>query len=256
MSDDLNNFAAMEANIDRNLAETEEYLRNLEVEEEQAGPFEPPSPLNQPTQSSTKSPAPRIRIQSPSTTQTPSTARTPPMTNWRVVPSPPPPKGNTGTRSNLRQTNVQTTRPQPTQRTTLAAPRYQAQQAITVAGRRLVVSATKSEVTDGTTAFYKRENRDTLTEDKLNNLFVKASAQGQKKYDFINLQINDPKLLEDTYNLELAIDKTRSNHVKFDMNDVFNIINPNDGYSIIDLYKNNSTVTEQEVAASNAWYQT
>ena len=120
MSDDLNNFTAMEADIDRNLTETKEYLRNLDTAaEEQADPFEPISPLNQAPLSSTESPAvPRIQIRTPSTA--------------RRAPPPPPPRGTTGTRSNLRQTNVQTTnvqtiRPQPTQCTTLGGPSQPAQ---------------------------------------------------------------------------------------------------------------------------------
>ena len=145
MSDDLNNFTAMEADIDRNLAETEEYIRNLEAtEEEQPGPFEPMSPLNQATPSSTESPAvPRIQIRTPSTA--------------RRAPPPPPPRGTTATRSNLRPaTSVQVNRPQPTQRATFrntSQPTQQNQQVITVGGRRLIVSPTVSAVTEGTTAF-------------------------------------------------------------------------------------------------------
>lgn len=127
---------------------------------------------------------------------------------------------------------------------------------VTIGGVQIPVAATKKVVNDTTTAFYKKADRDQLTGDKLNDLFVKAVSTNQKKYNFIDLKIDDPELLEDTYNLEMAIDKTKSNHSRFDMHDVFTIVDPDDGFKTIDLYKNHANVTELQVAKSNEWYQT
>ena len=127
---------------------------------------------------------------------------------------------------------------------------------INIGGVNIPVAVTKKVVNDTTTAFYKKADRDLLSGDKLNDLFVKAVSTSQKKYNFIDLKIDDPELLEDTYNLEMAIDKTRSNHSRFDMHDVFIIVDPENGLKTTDLYKNHAKVTELEVAKSNEWYQT
>ena len=127
---------------------------------------------------------------------------------------------------------------------------------IVIGGVCIPIAATKKIVSDATTAFYKKADSDSLNEDKFNDISIKAVALGQKKYDFINLKLDDPELLEDTYNLEIAIEKTKSNHSRFDMNDVFTIVDPDNGYTEIDLYTSHSTLTEADVTKSNEWYQT
>ena len=59
-------------------------------------------------------------------------------------------------------------------------------------------------------------------------------------------------MLGDTYNLEILIETTEKNHFRFDMHGVFSIIKQNEGYAIVDLYKNHGNLTQREVAESNA----
>ena len=118
------------------------------------------------------------------------------------------------------------------------------------------IAATKKIMSDATTAFYKKSDCDSLSGDKLNDLFVKAVALGQKKYDLINLKLDDPVLIEETYNLEMAIGMTKSNHSQFDMHDVFTIVDPDNGHIKTDLYSSQSTSTKADVAKRNEWYQT
>ena len=127
---------------------------------------------------------------------------------------------------------------------------------LNIGGRRVELADSKQAVDDTTTAFYSREDRNNLDTNKLNDLFVKAVSTAQPKYDFININLNDPNVLIDTYNLGMAVAKTRVNHNRYDMHDVFSIIDPSNGYALTDLYKNYALLTEEEVAESNEWYQT
>ena len=127
---------------------------------------------------------------------------------------------------------------------------------VTIGGRRVALADSKQAVDDATTAFYSREDRETLDTNKLNDPFVKAVSTSLTKYDFINIKLNDPNVLKDTYNLGMAIAKTRVNHSKFDMHNVFLIVNPWAGFTTTDLYKKHATLTEEEVAESNEFYQT
>ena len=54
----------------------------------------------------------------------------------------------------------------------------------------------------------------------------------------------------------MAIEKTKSNYSQFDMHDVFNIVDPDNGYTETDLYTSHSTLTAADVTKSNEWYQT
>jgi len=130
---------------------------------------------------------------------------------------------------------------------------------VQINGVEFSIASSKKAVTSATTAFYPKAQRDKLDPDKLNDLFNKAVATSQLKYNFIDQKVNDPELLEDTYNLEMLIETTRVNHTRFDMHDVFTIVEPNSDptkFKFTDLYRNHSSVTEAQVAASNAWYQT
>ena len=132
-------------------------------------------------------------------------------------------------------------------------------QKVKIGGVTIPIATTKRVVNENTTAFYKKTDRDNLDTNKLNELFMKAVATQQKKYDFIDLKINDPDMLKDTYNLEMAIETTRINNSRFDMHDVFMIVEPDDDptkFKVHDLYKNHATLTEAQVAKSNEWYLT
>jgi len=116
------------------------------------------------------------------------------------------------------------------------------------------IVTTKRVVNETTTTFYKKAGRDNLDTNKLNELFMKAVATQQKKYDFIDLQINDPDMVKDAYNLEMAIETTRINNSRFYIHNVFMIVEPSDDptkFKIHDLFKNYATLTEAQVAKSN-----
>ena len=130
-------------------------------------------------------------------------------------------------------------------------------QQVKIGGTTIPIAPAKREVNETTTAFYKQIERDNLDTNKLNELFMKAVATQQKKYDFIDLKINDPDMLKDTYNLEMAIETIRINNSRFNMHDVFMIVEPDADptkFKIHNLYKNHATLTEAQVAASNEWY--
>jgi hypothetical protein len=75
----------------------------------------------------------------------------------------------------------------------------------------------------------------------------------------LDLKIADPDKLEETYDLEMTIARTRAHHVKYDMHDVFTIVKPDNDitkYEFVNLYENYSMLTTDEVATSNEWYST
>ena len=71
---------------------------------------------------------------------------------------------------------------------------------ITIGGRQVELADSKQAVDETTTAFYSREDRENLDTNKLNDLFVKAVSTAQPRYDFININLDDPNVLTDTYN--------------------------------------------------------
>ena len=119
---------------------------------------------------------------------------------------------------------------------------------VTIRGVRIPLANRKKVVDDTTTAFYKKEDLDKLDAHKLNNLFIEAVTISQKKCNFINIKLDDPDILEDMYNLAMAITNTKANHSRFNMHDVFAIVDPNNGYTTTNLYKNHALLTEKEVA--------
>jgi hypothetical protein len=78
----------------------------------------------------------------------------------------------------------------------------------------------------------------------------------------MNLKIDDPDKLDDTYNLSSAIDKMKENHIKFDLHDVFKVVmvDPEDPYNkvlkTVDLYTDYGSIEVSDVAASNRFYST
>lgn len=119
----------------------------------------------------------------------------------------------------------------------------------------------KGEVVEGDEVLYRKEERNKLTEDKLADLYDKATKTKHKKFDFINLTLSDEDKLDDTYNLDMIIRKMRSSHYAYDMHNVFTIIilDPADseGKTIIgtkDLYSEFAEISIEEVMQSNEFY--
>ena len=132
-------------------------------------------------------------------------------------------------------------------------------QQVNIGGTTIPIASAKRVINETTIAFYKKTERDSLDTNKLKELLMKAVATQQKKYDFIDLKINDSDMLNDTYNLEMAIEPTRVNNSRFDMHDVFMIVEPDADPTktkIHNLYKHHVTLTEAQVAVSNEWYLT
>jgi hypothetical protein len=74
------------------------------------------------------------------------------------------------------------------------------------------------------TILHKMQNCDGMLSDKLAELFVKTMRVQQTKYDLISLLIDDQDKLDDTYNLEKKVDRTRQAMGNYDYDNVFNIV--------------------------------
>jgi hypothetical protein len=111
-------------------------------------------------------------------------------------------------------------------------------------------------------ATYTKAYRAKLDYKEKAELFERASAKKlQTKFTMMNLKIDDPDKLDDTYNLSSAIDKMRENHIKYDLDDVFNIVitDPTDPYKVlkmVDLYTDYGSIEVSDVATSNRFYST
>jgi hypothetical protein len=130
---------------------------------------------------------------------------------------------------------------------------------VTINGVKIKIASTKKTITNVEAALYPKSNRNNMSPEKLNDLFEKAVSKTQTKYDILNLKIADPDKLEETYDLEMAISRTKAHHIKYDMNDVFTIVKPNADptkFEFVNLYDNYALLTEREVADSNEWYAT
>ena len=133
---------------------------------------------------------------------------------------------------------------------------------ITYGNFKISINTTKAEVSDiGDEVLYPKEDRKRLSPEKLAELFDKATRTRHKKYDFINLTLADEDKLDDTYNIDMLVRRTKNVHINYDMHNVFTIllIDPDDAEekSIIgtkDLYTEFSEISIQDVANSNKFY--
>jgi hypothetical protein len=86
------------------------------------------------------------------------------------------------------------------------------------------------------------------------DLFERATAKKlQPKFTMMNLKIDDPDKLDDTYNLAAAIDTMKENHIKYDLHDVFKIVyfdskDPTLITKTVDLYTDYGSVEVADVA--------
>jgi hypothetical protein len=109
------------------------------------------------------------------------------------------------------------------------------------------------------------QNHDGMLSDKLVELFVKATRVQHTKYDLISLLIDDQDELDDTYNLEKNIERTRQVMGNYDYDNVFNIVEQDKTLGSPDnlvlmktcnLFKDYAIMTPDEVAWSKKWYHT
>lgn len=110
------------------------------------------------------------------------------------------------------------------------------------------------------TVLYRKGDRDDLKkENKLNNLFEKATRTRISKLDLLTMTLSEEDKLDDTYNLGIQIGKIKSHFTRYDMHDVMGIVyfGPNgisNPMGTFDLFAGYSTISEKEVALSNQWY--
>jgi Zinc knuckle len=132
---------------------------------------------------------------------------------------------------------------------------------VTINGHPITVAATPQTVSAGNTPLYKKENRINLSEDKRNNLFDKATKTRSTKFDLVPLTLSEEDKLDDTYNLGIQIAQLQSHFIKYDMDDVFTIVYPdqrtpgiNSSRLFSNLFVEYSTLQVKYVANSNRWY--
>ncbi len=133
------------------------------------------------------------------------------------------------------------------------------QDEVIINGVAVKIAKTKKPVTESNTSLYPKGDRANMPKEKLNDILERAVAKSQEKYTMLDLKIDNLDKLEETYDLEMNVSRTRTHHHKYDMHDVFTIVKPDPDVSkfqFVDLYKDYTQVTEAEVAASNEWYAT
>ena len=130
---------------------------------------------------------------------------------------------------------------------------------IMIGGIEYETHAVKKTVSDtAEQVLYKKGDRAALSTDERQILFKSATATVHKKYDVIPLSLDDEDKLDDTYNLEVLVQRTKREHFKYDMHDVFTVVIPNADGTVKetkDLYSDYSNITIEQVARSNRWYR-
>jgi hypothetical protein len=94
-------------------------------------------------------------------------------------------------------------------------------------------------------------------------LFKEATELKHKKYDYVPMLLNNEDGLDDTYNLDVLINKTYHEHCTFDLHDVFTIIialhpenqDNNEVDCTLDLYTEYSSISIKDVTWSNSYYR-
>jgi hypothetical protein len=64
-----------------------------------------------------------------------------------------------------------------------------------------------------------------LSEYKQNNLFNKATKARSTNFALLTLTLSEEDKLDDTYNIGIQISQLKSHFIKYDMDDVFTIVN-------------------------------
>ena len=124
-------------------------------------------------------------------------------------------------------------------------------------GQKIKVLEDAVTVSESGTALFKKEDRAKLSDDKRNDLFSRAIYQKQKKYDLLNLAIEYPTKLSETYDLGMNVLTTKDNFTKYDMHDVFTItLQAGTTFTFHDLFTDYSMLTVTQVADSNNFYST
>jgi hypothetical protein len=132
---------------------------------------------------------------------------------------------------------------------------------VTIGGIEIKLAAKAHDVKADETPMFKKEQRKGLSEDKRNDLFEKATKNVLTKFDLMSMSLKDEDKLGETYNIHILLAKMKAHLVKYDMHDVFTILDVGDDNKTVkaetkNLFTNYPTITEKEVAKSNKWYNT
>jgi hypothetical protein len=112
-----------------------------------------------------------------------------------------------------------------------------------------------------TITLYPHGNHAKLPEEKRIELFDSAMKQDDAKpFDLMLMTLDNEKILDETYDLTMRIRKMCERHTKFDMHNIFAMLElDNDGKQIVDtydLYSKYAAISVDMVAKSNTWYNT
>ncbi len=132
---------------------------------------------------------------------------------------------------------------------------------VKIGGIEVKLATKANEVKADETPMFKKEQRKGLSEDKRNDLFEKATKNVLTKFDLMSMSLKDEDKLGETYNIHILLAKMKAHMVKFDMHDVFTVLDVEDDDKTIksttkNLFTSYPTITEKEVAKSNKWYNT
>lgn len=140
----------------------------------------------------------------------------------------------------------------------------------TVGGMKLVCASAPTVIVNGT-CLNRKQDRAKLPQDVKRSLFYEATKKVLPKFQVLNAtKLSDDKdALEEEVSLTQLILATRERHVQFDLQDVFVIVFPTDPLNssllstdgsgvpkTVELYKQFTQVTLQQVAISCYWYNT
>lgn len=193
-------------------------------------------------------------------TPTSSQAGTPQSQAWSDIQTPSLGEGETG----VEETKEQVSKEQDSEDESQTEPIMSNTNKVQIGGLEYEVTTTPQRAQEDTGILYKGEDRLKLASEKLVEFLDKATRSENIHYNPLNYRLDDPNKLEDTTNLNSTVQRLCKHHTKYDMHHVFeNVVirkidlkTGNEYYITKNLYEDYPTITEAQVAASNAWYNT
>ena len=130
---------------------------------------------------------------------------------------------------------------------------------VKINGDEIIINAQKKPTSTEHITIYPKLSCNGMEANNINDLFEHAVSKSQKKYDLLYLNTYDPDKLKDTYNLEMAMKPAHSNHVKYDLHNMFMVVKPHQYLNeskTVNIYMYYISLTAAETAHKNAWYTT
>ena len=147
--------------------------------------------------------------------------------------------------------------------------------------KEIIVGGVKIKVTEKPqqshrTCQYPKGDRSSLDAKELLALKKEIVAPLPDKFESISTDVKDPKKLQEHYDLSIRVEEARRDFETYDMLDVFNLLSPVTVHAVDDvatgiqkgdvsldlqaetlnLFKDYSTITVDQVTASTRWYAT